>query len=192
MCVYLFTWLLQQAYSYVFYLYLWSYSTTLVLSLSVCLCSLSCAFYLLSHYGQKQVNLAYGAKVRFEEQMTQTQGKVTETPFICFLLFISMSTKNKNVFKWRLGHNSRAGFLMEAGRIDIWVGPDQSEKYGSPFEEWASAKSCLCLTKSPTICNKCALLKQYHMDNKLAINTASAHPLNLAQISNFQSNWLLI
>lgn len=60
----------------------------------------------------------------------------------------------------------------------------------APFEERAPANSRFSLpkTQSPAICNKCAPLKQDHMDNKLAINTASAHPLNLAQISNFQSN----
>lgn len=66
-----------------------------------------------------------------------------------------------------------------------WNGP---HKRSSLFRRRAPAKNCLCLTESPAICNKCALLKQYHMDNKLAINTASAHPHNLVQISNFQSN----
>ena len=77
---------------------------------------------------------------------------------------------------------------------DTELAQDWSEQHGSPCEERASAKKALALPNQAlfTICNKWALLKLYHMDNKLAINTASAHPLNLVHVLDFQAGWLLI
>lgn len=122
-------------------------------------------------------------------------GEPTRTSDSCsFYLLSSMPGKQEFIkTRTRLGFKGRLFFWRSSrdGEADISeLAPDRSEERGGPFEEPAPANSRLSLpkTQSPTICNKCAPLKQYHMDNKLAINTASAHPLNLAQISNFQSN----
>lgn len=97
-----------------------------------------------------------------------------------FALFVAW---NENGLKLRRDHNSRAG------RIDItklaWAGWSSTAALSKNERLPRAAADQI---KSPTICNKCALLKQDHMDNKLAINRASAHPLNWAHISN----WLLI
>lgn len=125
-----------------FYLHLWSSSMSLVLSLYLLVFPQLCLLSKVPLWSETtELSLQWCGLESKWPNLGRSDWATLYVP-------LTKKRKEKNVFKSTLGHNSRAGFFGEgeAGRIDI-TDLACTSPWSGPFEEWDSAKSCLCLNQ---------------------------------------------